>query len=258
MLIHSLPKKRLFILIWQSAIISILFVTHLVFSYYYFDGWWYSSIGTFLILFFSFLLWKKKFPLVTGIRIRGITLIKVILLTAIILTVSYLLMNFSAGKKGISIAFSSVYNYYHDVFYIINEEIVYGAILLYFLIQKYKINKIVASIGLALVFSAGHFILYKWVFLQTGILSIKTLTVLFLIGILRNNLIILSKHIGYSWALHFGWMAVMFGSVPFWLESGEGLTEPERFNIFLGTNFMLFVSSFLAGLSIYYLAKSKK
>jgi hypothetical protein len=98
-------------------------------------------------------------------------------------------------------------------------------------------------------------VFYNWIFLESGQLTISTLITLFMVAIVRNNLIIVYKHIGYSWALHFGWMVIMFGSRLYYVESGEALTEPERFIVFLGSHEMLILSCILAGLSVLHLMK---
>jgi hypothetical protein len=74
------------------------------------------------------------------------------------------------------------------------------------------------------------------------LIGITTLTTLFLVGFVRNSLIFQTGHIGYSWALHFGWMAVMFGSIHVDLETGSKLTELRPFNLYLGSVEMLVTS----------------
>ena len=111
-------------------------------------------------------------------------------------------------------------------------------------------NPVVASLTLAILFSIVHFIFYKWIFLDRGTIQITTLLTLFFVGIIRNNLIIQTGHIGYSWALHFSWMAVMFGSAHVNPSKDEWLTEPERFNTYLGSYGMLAISALIVILSL--------
>ena len=54
---------------------------------------------------------------------------------------------------------------------------------------------------------------------------------------------------------HFGWMAVMFGSIHVDTETGKNLTELRRFNLYLGSVEMLVISIIVAGLCILYLIK---
>ena len=46
-------------------------------------------------------------------------------------------------------------------------------------------------------------------------------------------------YIGYTWALHFSWIVVMFGGTHLHLENFAELTEAERFNLYLGSTFFL-------------------
>lgn len=164
-------------------------------------------------------------------------------------------MKYIANKHNVQIRFTNWRNYYHDIFYILNEEIVIGAILLFALVEKRKIKPIIASVGLAVFFALIHFAFYKWIFNDKGIIGISTLTTLFLVGFVRNSLIFQSGHIGYSWALHFGWMVVMFGSMHIDSNTNLIVTEPERFNLYLGSIEMLTVSIIIAGLSLIYWIK---
>jgi hypothetical protein len=130
-----------------------------------------------------------------------------------------------------------------------------GAILLFALVNKRKMKPIIASIGLAVFFALIHFIFYMWIFKERGIIGVSTLSTLFLVGFIRNSLIFQTGHIGYSWALHFGWMVIMFGSMHIDLNSNLRVTEPERFNLYLGSIEMFVISIVIAGLSLIYWIK---
>jgi len=227
------------------------------FSYNAFDDWWYSSVGTGLILVFSFLIWRKDFLKVIGLRLSIKSLLKTIGLAILIIIGSVLIINYIGSNNKIAIQYSGISNYYHDIFYILNEEIILGGIAIYILVNRFKIKPLLASISLALFFSIIHFVFYKWIFLQTGLIEIQTLITLFLVGFVRNNLIIVNRHIGYSWAFHFGWIVVMLGSFPYWIDTNTGLTEPESFNIFLGSNEMFILSCIVAGLNFIFLIKKQ-
>ena len=245
--------KYYFKIVWISLLLS----SYLAFSYYYFNGWWYSSIGTGLILVFSFLIWGKDFLKVVGLKLSIKTILKTLLLTIGTVVSSLLLIKYIGSKNDIVIQFTSFKNYYHDAFYILNEEIILGGIPIFLLVNKLKINPIKVSIGLALFFAIIHFAFYKWIFIEKGIIECQTLFTLFLVGIVRNNLILVNKHIGYSWALHFGWMVILFGCLPIWVETDTVVTEPERFNIFLGSIEMLVISVVLAGVSLIHMVLSQ-
>ena len=238
----------------RNTILTFLLISfYLLFSYYYFNGWWYSSIGTALILLFSYLLWGKETLRVTGTKISFKIFMKTIALAIVIVCGSILLIQHIGHQHQVAIHFTNCRNYYHDIFYILNEEIILGGIPLYFLIRKGKIDSLLATAALALFFAAGHFIFYRWIFLQRGMLGFTTLVTIFLIGFVRNSLIVINGHIGYSWALHFGWMMVMFGNRLYHVGTNISLTEPERFNMFLGSPEMVSISLVLAVVSFIYL-----
>jgi hypothetical protein len=239
----------------RTILFSLLVLSYVLFSYYTFGGWWNSSAGTILILFFSYLIWGKDFLKATGLNLGLTTIAKSVFLAGIIIICSLLMMKHIADKHNVMIHFTNWRNYYHDIFYILNEEIVIGAIILFTMVNKRKMQPIIAGVGLAIVFSLIHFVFYKWIFDSRGIMGTSTLITLFFIGFVRNNLILQTGHIAYSWALHFGWMVVMFGSFHKYADSQNGLSELVRFNTYLGSIEMLVISIILAGLSLIYSIK---
>ena len=236
-----------------------LILSYVLFSYYFFGRWWDSSVGTILIILFSYMIWKKDFLEVIGMKVDFYIGIKSLLLTGIIVFSSLLMMKYIVHNLDIIIRFDNWRNYYHGVFYILNEDIILGAIILFVLVRKRKVRPIVASAGLAVVFSLIHYVFYRWIFVDNlGILETSTLITLFLVGLVRNNLILQTGHIGYSWALHFGWMSMMFGNIHLYNNSQVVLTEPLRFNTYLGSIEMLIISFILALFSLIYWIKKYK
>lgn len=242
-------------LVRRITLFSLLGLSYGLFSYYIFGGWWNSSVGSVLIILFSYLIWKKDFPRHIGLQFDLKTITKSIILVGIVTICALLIMIYIANKYNVQIGFTNWRNYFHDIFYILNEEIVIGAILLFALVNKLKIKPIIASVGLAVFFALMHFVFYMWIFKDRGIIGISTLTTLFLVGFVRNSLIFQTGHIGYSWALHFGWMVVMFGSMHIDSNTNLNVTEPERFNLYLGSIEMLVISIIIAGLSLIYWIK---
>lgn len=239
----------------RTILFSLLGLSYGFSSYYFFGGWWNSSVGTLLILFFSYLIWNKEFLKHIGLQLNLKTITKSILLAGIVTVCALLLMKYIANKNNVQIGFVNWRAYYHDIFYILNEEIVIGAILLFAMVNKIKVKPIIASIGLAIFFALIHFVFYKWIFNDRGVIGALTLTTLFLVGFVRNSLIFQTGHIGYSWALHFAWMVIMFGSMHIDLNSNLIVTEPERFNMYLGSIEMFIISIIIAGLSLIYWVK---
>lgn len=238
----------------RRVLFVLLIASYLLFSYYALGGWWNSAAGFFLILFFAWLLWGKDFSDRTGIRINLRQAILSILAAILIVTFSYFIIHHFAEENNIALKAGEWKDYFHEVFYILNEEIVLGAIILFWLTRERKITPVVSCAMLALFFAIVHFIFYKWIFNDRGIIGIVTVTTLFMIGFLRNSLILISGHIGYSWALHIGWMSVMFGTFHYYKFNGERLTEPSRFNLYLGSPEMLILAALLAGSALFFMA----
>lgn len=233
----------------RRVLFLLLVLSYAALSYIPAYGWWYSSVGTFLIIMFSYFIWNKDFLKHIGLQLDLKTFTRSLILAVLVTICALMIMKYIAAKDHVLIKFTSWRQYYHDIFYILNEEIVIGALLLFSLVNNRKIHPIIASVGLAVFFALIHYVFYRWIFDARGIIGISTLTTLFFVGVVRNNLILQTKHIGYSWALHFGWMAVMFGSCHVDLETNTGLTEPVRFNTYLGSIEMLIGSAILAVLS---------
>lgn len=210
--------------------------SYLVFSYNVFSGFWYSGIGTLLIIFFAFLVWRQEFLYRIGIKIKGTILFASILLVLILTAGGYGLMNFIASRAGVMIQYVDWRNYIHDSFYTLNEEMILGAVLLGWFRDRFKkLSPVAVSVLVAILFAFLHYLFYRWIFLDKGILSWLTLSSLVMVGILRNNLILATGHVWFSWAFHASWMAVMFGTFHYHTENLEGLAEYERFNLYLGS-----------------------
>lgn len=236
-----------------ALLILILIASYFIFTYNYFDGWWYSCIGTVLIVLISFFIFKSEFLKAAGLKFKlsAVPGISVFLLFAVFCSLT--MIEYISRRNGITILSRADWSYaYHAVFYTMNEEIILGSIILYILIHRWKIHPLFSSVLLALCFSVLHFAVYKWIFSEKGILMPAALVTLFFAGILRNNLIIYAGHIGYSWALHFSWIIIMFGKSLRYSELWGEVSEPERFNIYLGPMEMVLISSVLAVLSSMY------
>ena len=229
---------------------TLLITIYVLFSYSFLGDWVFSSLGTLLIIFLSFLIWGNDFPEKVGLQFKLQTIVKSIILVVIIAGCSLLIMKYIGNKNGIRIEYYNWRDYYHVLFYVINEEIVVGAILLFTLVYKWKIKALTASICVAVGFALLHFVFYRWIFADRGVLSISTLITLFLVNFVRNSLILHTGHIGYSWALHFGWIAIMFGSRHTYISTNMYVSELESFNTYLGSKEMLVISIVLAGLAV--------
>lgn len=224
----------------------LLIVSYLVSSYNYFGYWWNAACGTGLILLFGRRIWGSQTLRVAGLDIRRSTLLRSGFLTLLVIAVSWQLMSTIAAKAGVGLGIPSWKSATHISSYVLNEEIVLGAILLYFMVNEWDMKPIHAAVYLALFFSVIHYVFYRWVFDERGIIEISTLLSLFMVGIFRNALILVSGHVAYSWAFHFGWMLMMLGGDHRGGVPGASLAEYTRFNLYLGSWPVLAISSVLA------------
>lgn len=231
---------------------TLLIVIYVLFSYSFLGDWLFSSLGTLLIIFLSYLIWGKGFLEKIGLQFKIQTIVRSIILVVIVAACSILMLKYLGNKNGIRMEYYEWRDYYHVLFYVINEEIVIGAILLFTLVHKWRMNALVVSICVAFGFALLHFVFYRWIFADRGVLSITTMLTLFLVNFVRNSLILHTGHIGYSWALHFGWIAIMFGCRHTYISTNMYVTELESFNTYLGSTEMLVLSIVLAGLALTY------
>lgn len=238
-------------------------------------GWNFSLIATVLILvIFRFrdpLDWKQKL----GIDFVRADWFGFLILTISLLFVSYYLVDYLSEINGYS--FRPKLIHYQDynppdfpffpilgdyLYYIpesFNEEIFIGALLLMGLERTFKkLDKNTIAIGVALLFSLMHQALYKWSPVQPGLLlSLQTILSLFFIGILRNVLILKTRKIAYSWAIHLSFNMIFFSGF-FINNSTQGFaSEVERFNIVFGNVMMVLITGFLALISLIWLNKNR-
>jgi membrane protease YdiL (CAAX protease family) len=140
-----------------------------------------------------------------------------------------------ARNQNVDLFIGNYKNFLHTFFYTLNEEIILGALFLKG-IQHYrkKTPAWIISVGVAVCFTIIHFVFFQWIFDNRGPLGVFTLLSLLAVGIARNNLILRTGHIGYSWALHFGWVYIMLGSSHYQRITEHYLTDFERFEVYLG------------------------
>ncbi len=137
----------------------------------------------------------------------------------------------------------------------LNEEMLIGALLLMGLERKFKtIDQNYISIAIALFFSLMHQGLYKFSPVQSGdLLTLNTILTLFFVGILRNSLILKTRNIALSWAVHLSFNMVFFSGLFINVKTGKSPGEPEVFNIVFGNITMLALTGLLAVISMIWL-----
>ena len=211
--------------------------------------------------------WKQKL----GIDFKAKNWIEFFITAISILIISFFLIDYLSNTYGFD--FKPKIIYYKDFFpssikffpilgdylyYIpetFNEEIFIGAFLLLGLERYFKkLDTNIIAIGLALIFSLMHQAMYRWSPVQSGILlTMQTILTLFFVGILRNVLILKTRKIAYSWAIHLSFNLIFFQGYFISQTTNNFAEEPERFNIVFGNMTMVLITGLLAFLSLIWL-----
>ena len=134
-----------------------------------------------------------------------------------------------------------------------NEEIFFRALMIGFFIQ-YVRSALVISLGLAFLFAAAHFLLYRFGTLHMA-LSLAALATLFFAGVTWNNLYLAFRHIGFSWALHAGWNVVWLPAAFYDAATNARLHEPQVFDRVLGSPTIVAMACVMAILSFVLLGR---
>jgi len=258
MYIKSIKNK-----IYKGFLLSLMISSYILLTYKPNRGLWLSILGTILILLFARLCWSEGWYIKIGFKLKSAEVILATLLFILTAILSYIIINYVAIQNNISfkpyfVEFSTSINYLHTLSQTLNEELILGALLLFSLRSLLKKMPIIAlSFVVAILFPVFHILFYSYFItsFNRGVLNIITTFPLLLVGIARNNFILCSNHIGYSWAIHLGWNTVFFGG-RYVKVGGQLINEPERFNIFLGSQLVL-VFSFIIVLITMYIYKRK-
>lgn len=224
-----------FLLNRKYFLIGLIVLVHLLFSYYYIPRYFSAAIGSVLIISLALIIWKKDGLYWIGLKISGRQIFYSVAAFICFFIGSYLIINFIAHKNGVQIFTGNYKDVVHTLFYTLNEEIVIGALLLKGIRQALKKTPDwIISVAAAFVFAIIHLVFFKWVFINRGDLGAITLLSLFAVGIFRNNLILKTGHVGFSWAIHFAWVYVMLGSQHLINVKEYYLSDFERFEMYLG------------------------
>ncbi len=234
-------------------------------------GWNASFLATILILIIFRIRdprdWKQKL----GINFSVTDWLGFIITTIALLIISYFLVDYLSEVNGYSFRPKLIYykDYIHPdfpffpilgdyLYYIaetLNEEIFIGALLLLGLERNFKkLDKNIIAIGVALIFSLMHQSMFKFSPVQPGILlTFQTILTLFFVGVFRNVLILKTKKIAYSWAIHLSFNMIFFSGFYINNATEQFASEPERFNIVFGNMVMVLITGLLAFSSLVWL-----
>lgn len=237
-------KQRLL----KATCISGIGVSFLLLTYNPRFGCWFSLLGTALVLVFSRLAWPGEWAARVGFRIPGKEILSSFAVLLVCVAVSYALVRTAADGAGVALTpffgrDNMVFRLVHTVGQTVNEEMVLGALLLGAASRRCARTRFIAiSVLVAAVFALLHLAFYAFrpaSAVNYGILSIPALLSIFGAGVLRNNLILHYRHVGFSWAIHLGWNLVFLNSSL--STAGSRLNEPRQFNLLLGHTMMVVV-----------------
>ena len=230
-------RPRILVIALGSGIAASFFL----FTYNPQYGCWVSLLGTALILLFSRLAWPGDWVARAGFRIPGREILAAFVVLLVCSAAAYVLVRTVAVGAGVSFTpfferDGMVLRMVHTAGQTVNEEIVLGALVLGAVTRRCaRTRLVVVSVLVAAVFALLHLAFYACrpeSAVNYGVLSIPVLLTLLGVGVLRNNLILHYRHIGFAWALHLGWNLVFLNSTL--SVDGARLNEPRQFNLLLG------------------------
>jgi membrane protease YdiL (CAAX protease family) len=219
------------------------------------DNWWAYVLATAAIAMALRLLIGPRWPAAAGLDLKpGQALLTVIAFMAVA-SASAMLLPFVYRASGLAVEAPGIREQIGFLFQALNEEILFRALLIGFLMQ-YLRSAPGLSLGTALLYAAAHFLLYRYSNPMHFALSPTALATLFLAGVAMNNLYLAFRHVGFSWALHAGWNVMWLPATFTDAASGTRLAEPQVFDRVLGAPMMAALAGAIAVLTFAPLARA--
>ena len=218
------------------------------------DNWWAFILVTAAILGVLRLVFGRQWRRRAGLALSPAQALMSVLAFAAVAVGSALLLPILYAAAGMKADTASLAGQVGFLFQAFNEEILFRALLIGFLLLFMR-SAIWVSLGVAFVFAAAHFLMYRVTNPLHFSLSPGALATLFLAGVAMNNLYLAFRHIGFSWALHAGWNVVWLPAAFHDVSSGKPLVEPQIFDRVLGSPVMLAVAGAAAVLGFVLLAR---
>lgn len=238
-------------------------------------GWMFSLLSTILIIYFMRIRDPENWNQKLGINFKRKDIWRFVITTTLLSILAYFIVDYVSMLDGYNFKPKLFYyktylgsnypfhyilaNYLYYIPETFNEEMLIGALLLMGIERKFKkLDKNYIAIIVALIFSLMHQGLYKWSPVQSGeLLTLTTILTLFFVGILRNSLILKTRNIALSWAIHLSFNMVFFSGLFINIKTEKFPSEPEVFNIVFGNLTMLTITGLLALTSIIWLNNDK-
>lgn len=143
---------------------------------------------------------------------------------------------------------------YLSVFQVLNEEMIFRATALNFLVEKLK-GEFKANLAGATIFAGLHYALYQFG-PESDQLTTSAIISLFAFALACNEFFLMTKSIAIPYAMHLGWNIHKFGNYWIFSSTGEPLSEARGFNLIEG-DFTVMISSLSLGLLSIWIARSR-
>lgn len=245
----------------ESLLLQFIILIYLLTSYVPYLGVYVSVSGTALIIFSGWIFLKKSIFQTIGLNFTLRDWIIIPLVVIITAFTAYVIIGTIARENGYdrvpSLSVIPTLRSLHTLGQTLNEEIVLGFIL----IMRMRLiplirHPFILSVSASMIFVVFHYLFYLLSPYQGSPLDAITLINIFLIGTVRYNLILKFNHIGYAWAVHYGWNYVMFGGE--FYRNETLIREFDVFNDFIGSPESLVLFLLIAAATFFMLMKSVK
>jgi len=217
------------------------------------DNWWAFVLVSAAIVGALRLLLGRHWTNYAGLKLPPTHALLVVMTFAVVAAGSKMLLHHVYETAGLRANTLSIEEQTGFLFQAFNEEILFRALLIGFIFQYVRSAPLI-SLGVAFLFAASHFLLYRFGTLHMA-LSITALATLFLAGVAMNNLYLAFRHIGFSWAIHAGWNIVWLPAAFYDASTNERLYEPQVFDRVLGSPAIVAVAGATTILSFVLLAR---
>ena len=218
------------------------------------NNWWAFVLATAAIVAALRLLLGPQWTNHAGLKLPPTHVLMVVGAFAVIATGSGMLLPLVYKAAGLKAKAPNLEGQIGFVFQAFNEEIFFRALMIGFFIQFVRSAPVI-SLGLAFLFAAAHFLMYRFTNPMHFALSMASLATLFLAGVAMNNVYLAFRHIGFSWALHAGWNVVWLPATIYDAATNVRLYEPQVFNRVLGSPTIVAITCAMAVLSFVFLVR---
>ncbi len=221
--------------------------------------WWAFALVTAAIAVALRLVLGAQWTSDAGLKLSPAQAVSVVVAFAVVAAASTILLQHVYQTAGLAVTAPAIEDQAGFLFQALNEEILFRALLVGLVVQLGRplalTSLILISLGLALVFPAAHFLMYRYSNPMHLALTLPALATLFCAGVATNNLYLAFRHIGFSWALHAGWNVVWLPATFYDAASHARLVEPQIFERVLGSAVAAASAGAMAVLSFVFLLR---